>query len=392
MPAREQQLLFSGKLLNDLQTLGNAGVKNDDMVTMQRRRATGMDSLASSLASVLNNFPRAQPRPNVNNYVSTITPFTKPTTDSPEGWVEQARGFIQAVKSQPNLYNFISAQIPQLAQAVDKNALSPIVQYLRNMATKIEEDRINKLAIEQPNHPDVQRHIEEQIRQKAIDEQWEHAMEHNPEAFASVVMLYCAMEVNGHPVTALIDSGAQMTIMSKSCAERCGLMRYVDTRMASLARGVGESKILGKIHSAMLKVGSQLVDVSISVIEQNTLEFIFGLDMMRKHRAVIDLREDVLLLGDEKIRFLTEGQMPDRLRGSNSIKTSAEIARERQVLNEIASQSSAPESYSDPSIDPAKVRALMETVGASEAAAREALRVSNGDVEAAASYLLSMLN
>ena len=32
-----------------------------------------------------------------------------------------------------------------------------------------------------------------------------------------------------------MDSGAQMTIMSKACAERTGLMRLLDTRFSGMA-------------------------------------------------------------------------------------------------------------------------------------------------------------
>ncbi|XP_050241084.1 protein DNA-DAMAGE INDUCIBLE 1-like [Quercus robur] len=62
--------------------------------------------------------------------------------------------------------------------------------------------------------------------QKGIDENWAAALEHNPEAFARVVMLYVDMEVNGFPLKAFVDNGAQSTIISKSCAERCGYVLF----------------------------------------------------------------------------------------------------------------------------------------------------------------------
>jgi len=419
VPAREQQLQYAGRNVNDQQTLRQCGIGNDELLTMLRRKPAAQESvhdLATSLMSALQNVPRPQhasPNPIATLY-SAISPFTKPSSDTPESWLEQAKLFVTSIRNQRLLFDTLRVQAPRVADAVTKDNYSIIISFLRSVADQLEEKRLNELARTDPNHPDVQKHIEEQIRRKAIEEQLAHAMEHNPESFASVVMLYCNVSINGHNIAALIDSGAQMTIMSKACAERCGLLRFLDTRMASVARGVGESKILGKIHSALLKIGNQFVDVSISIIEQNTLEFIFGLDMMRKHRAVIDLRRDVLVLGDESIPFLTEGEMPDRIRGSNGIKTSAEIARdtiERNMTHQIdtysepqatsggteVNASSSPTSAAAPTAssgtgneqDPAKVKELAQMMGVSEALAIQALTVSNGDMDTAASFLLN---
>ncbi|GLU23984.1 hypothetical protein SLE2022_399580 [Rubroshorea leprosula] len=99
--------------------------------------------------------------------------------------------------------------------------------------------------------------------QKGINENWAAALEYNPEGIARV-MLYVDMELYGVPLKAFVDSGTQSTIISKSCAERCGLLRLLDERYKGIfAHGVGQSEILGRIHVAPIKIGNIFYPCSI---------------------------------------------------------------------------------------------------------------------------------
>ena len=71
----------------------------------------------------------------------------------------------------------------------------------------------------------------------------------------------------------------------QKCAERLGLMRLVDKRYAGVAKGVGTSKIVGRVHAVDMKIGSNYIPISITVLENNDMEFLFGLDNLRRHQV-----------------------------------------------------------------------------------------------------------
>ena len=81
--------------------------------------------------------------------------------------------------------------------------------------------------------------IEEAIKRANIQHNLQQAIEHSPELYSAISMLYVQCEVNRCAVKALVDTGAEATIMSWECAARCGVVRLVDERFAGVARGVG---------------------------------------------------------------------------------------------------------------------------------------------------------
>ena len=176
---------------------------------------------------------------------------------------------------------------------------------------------------------EAQKQIEEQIRQQMIQTDYENALENNPEFFGNVTMLYIDTTVNNKPVQAFVDSGAQSTIISKKCAEECGIIHKLDKRFAGMAIGVGQSRILGRVHMAdMHLIGcNQTIQCSFTVLEDNKVDLLFGLDNLKRHQCCIDLVESRLHFnrGEFSVPFLAEGDIK-----RNMFEAEKELSLEKQ--------------------------------------------------------------
>ncbi|GAA5854450.1 hypothetical protein JCM9279_006608 [Rhodotorula babjevae] len=280
IPATDQLIFFNGRQLTGLKdSLESCGVKADDLLLLRQK---SKDPSTEAVAGR-----------NVDAEAETMR---------------------RQVLGDPRLMGELRRTNPELADAAqnDPSRFRDLLHQLASMqqSARLQADRERELLEADPYDVEAQKKIEEAIRQERVLQNFEQAMEDMPESFGQVHMLYVDTAVNGVPVKAFVDSGAQSTIMSPACAERCGIMRLLDTRFAGMARGVGTGKILGRVHSAQLKMGPDLfLQCSFTILDSD-VELLFGLDMLRRHQCCIDLRENALIIQDRKIPFLAEHELP----------------------------------------------------------------------------------
>mmetsp|Transcript_12496 Transcript_12496/g.31685 ORF Transcript_12496/g.31685 Transcript_12496/m.31685 type:complete len:427 (-) Transcript_12496:743-2023(-) len=280
----------------------------------------------------------------------------------------------------------MAADIEQLRTVLDKRIREA------NERNRERNEMMARLAAN-PLDADAQAKIQEIIRQENVMENMANAMEHNPESFGSVIMLYIDCEVNGVHLKAFVDSGAQMTIMSKECAERCNLLRLMDQRFAGVAKGVGTCKILGRVHIAPLKIGSTHFPTSFSILEGQDIDLLLGLDMLKKHQCLLDLKQNALIIGDEVAPFLSEKDIPQNQRSSaisdeGSSTSTSSTSSSTSSSSSSASADSVPPSASAHNED--LVQMLMTSTGKTRDVVLQALQASDGDGDSAAALLLTL--
>ena len=429
VPRQAQVIYHNGaEVRDDSKTLSQLQIKQDDMLAMLVRNRRPQPSSGD----------RATQGHGRGSSQAGRGSAGRPSTGRPDAEVLR----LQALGN-PEVLSQLRAYNGDLASAVhDPSRWAQMYDSITRRQDEIEIEKQREIALlnADPFNVEAQAKIEEMIRQERVFENVQHAMDHTPEgnnrslvcfiplppysvslnltltAFGRVHMLYIDVEVNGYKAKAFVDSGAQATVMSPDCAEKCGIMRLLDKRYSGEARGVGTAKILGKVHSAQIKIGSLFLPCAFSVLEGNEHDMLLGLDMLKGHQACIDLRKGALVIQGVEVPFLGEAEIPkhekafideNSIDGPSGMKTGAVSGATQRAVrdpNMIVGQGPSQEdqekmtssrgsgqqgssSSTGSQFPPADITKLMD-LGFSREEAIHALELAGGDVEIAGGILL----
>ena len=317
---------------------------NNDILIVSTKSQTLGDAFSQVMSTLSSKNPQHQQQSNpfssglsgmspMNSYSQGLSPFSFQTRES--ALISRAQYIKEKYLNNPDALNNLFNENPELAEAIVADNDAKVLDLVRKQTNRNEAEyrrlysEYYRLMNADQNDVQVQKKIEQLIKQKNIYENYQYAFEHLPETLVPVHMLYIRLEINKMQIVALVDTGAESTIVSQYKAEKCGLMNLCDERFQGVAEGVGTSKILGVVHAAQLKIEDKFIMCKITVVESVSVDFIFGLDNMRSHRCHVNLEKNKLVFPDAGLeaKFLSDGEIKKFKEEQANVKEKEDIEK-----------------------------------------------------------------
>ena len=199
--ASQMVILFNGRpLLDDKKSLKDYGIKNGDMVIMEKvsrqPQAAPMANPAAGATGGL-QLPDFSKIKIPSSGGGGAGPSTSRSREDDPNWIREM------LKSNPDQMALLKQNNPRLAEALETSPDEFAKILKEQQQARLERERAKlRLLTADPMDLEAQRLIAEEIANKNIEQNMEMAMEYSPESFGTVVMLYIDCMVNGHPIKA----------------------------------------------------------------------------------------------------------------------------------------------------------------------------------------------
>lgn len=123
------------------------------------------------------------------------------------------------------------------------------------------------------------------------------AMPGHAECDADQGMIFVACGIAGAQTEMMVDTGAQMSVISLPMARRLGLMNRLDQSQQGVAAGVGHARIYGKLRRIPIRLGHVEFELDLSVLGVDDDLLMLGIDQMHRFNVIVDLQKRCLVFG-----------------------------------------------------------------------------------------------
>jgi len=124
-----------------------------------------------------------------------------------------------------------------------------------------------------------------------VEENFKKAYNEIPHTFIRTEAIFLKGHINGQEINFLLDTGAEMSVIPVNIIQACGLESILDIEYSGVMKGVGEAKMLGRIHYVEVVLECGVYPCSFSVCSNNDLPAILGIDMMYNLGISIDFKK-----------------------------------------------------------------------------------------------------
>mmetsp|Transcript_34902 Transcript_34902/g.100267 ORF Transcript_34902/g.100267 Transcript_34902/m.100267 type:complete len:249 (-) Transcript_34902:153-899(-) len=112
-------------------------------------------------------------------------------------------------------------------------------------------------------------------------------------------MIHIASEIAGRGVDLMVDTGAQLSIMTLPMVQRLGISSHIDHSEMGVASGVGVALILGRLRGVPVRMGQVEIAMDFGVLHIKESFAMLGMDQMQRFRCVLDLDKRVIRFGGD---------------------------------------------------------------------------------------------
>src|SRR5947208_3578839 len=133
----------------------------------------------------------------------------------------------------------------------------------------------------------------------------------------SPTLAKCEVYVNKNPVTAIVDSGAATSLISKPLMKKLGLQPNKSSNMIIVNVNGNSTRIIGEITDLSISINYLKVPANVAVIEHKDDLFILGNEWLNRSNANIDYKGRLLTIHykgrKEKvpISYFSEGELEE---------------------------------------------------------------------------------